>query len=346
MTDIESRLLNYDELPASERDEVDAYLAEHPEAADVLAEGRTLRALLEEAGRLDAEVPDAEAVAQFIAAQHMAQRPLPDDLAALGRRIEAAFEDHPEVERQYSMMQERLKTLVTNAESPRAQFERLTGRSLGTSRGADPSPAQETPATMAAVQAASRPAPQVRRDRSKTWRTSVTDSLSLVQSYSLPRLAFAATFIVVLLYGGLYIASRAGQPEHVRLADLDTVENEFAGLRLRGPDGQIDLAADRYAAALDALREARSSTLGLFPHYETEGLNVAIQLLEEAADLEGQDSALGLEAWFLIGKILLYEGETDLARDAFQIVVEQQGPSAPDAQRLLYEIDTAPDATE
>ena len=342
MTDIESRLLNYDELPASERDEVDAYLAEHPEAASLLAEGRALRALLEEAGRLDADVPDAEAVAQFIAAQHMAQRPLPDELTALGRRIEAAFEDHPEVERQYSMMQERLKTLVTNAASPRAQFERLTGRSLGTSRGADPSPAQETPATMAAVQAASQPAPPVRRDRSKDWRTSVTDSLSLFQNFSLPRLAFAATFIVVLLYSGLYIASRVGQPDYVRLADLDAVENEFAGLRLRGPDGQIDLASDRYAAALDALREARSSALGLFPHYEPEGLNEAIGLLEEAAELEGQDSALGLEAWFLIGKILLYEGEINVARDAFEIVVEQQGPSAPDAQRLLDEISPVP----
>jgi len=346
MTDIASRLLNYDELPASERDEVDAYLAEHPEAAHILAEGRALRALLDEAGRLDAEVPDAEAIAQFIAAQHMAQQPLPDDLAALGRRIEAALADHPEVERQYSMMQERLKTLVTNAESPRAQFERLTGRSLGASRQAEPAPVEEAPATMAAAQAAAQAVPPARRDRSKTWRTSVTDSLSLFQSFSLPRLAFAATFIVVLLYGGLYVAGQASQPDHVRLAELDAVENEFAGLRLRGPDGQVDLASDRYAAALDALAEARSSTLGLFPHYEQEGLNEAIRLLEEAAELEGRDSALGLEAWFLIGKVLLYEGEIDVARDAFEIVVEQQGPSAPDAQRLLNEIGPAPDAAE
>jgi len=342
MTDIESRLLNYDELPASERDEVDAYLAEHPEAADLLAEGRALRALLEEAGRLDADVPDAEAVAQFIAAQHMAQRPLPDELAALGRRIEAAFEEHPEVERQFSMMQERLKTLVADAESPRAQFERLTGRSLGTSRRTEAAPAPEVPATMAAVQAAAQPAPPARRDRSKTWRTSVTDSLSLFQSFSLPRLAFAATFIVVLLYSGLFVASRVGQPDYARLADLDAVENEFAGLRLRGSDGQFDLAAGRYAAALDALGAARSSTLGLFPHYDTAGLNEAIGLLEEAAELEGQDSPLGLEAWFLIGKILLYEGELDVARDALEIVVEQQGPSAPDAQRLLDELGPVP----
>jgi hypothetical protein len=159
-----------------------------------------------------------------------------------------------------------------------------------------------------------------------------------VQRFSLPRLAFAATFIVMLLYGGLYFASRAGQPDHVRLADLSAVENEFAGLRLRGPDGQPDLAAGRYAAALDALRAAQSSTLGLFPRYEAEGLSEAARLLEEAAELEGRDSALGLEAWFLIGKIRLYEDDTEGAREAFEIVVEREGPSAPDALRLLAEI--------
>jgi len=334
MDDIESRLLNYDELPAPEREEVDAYLAEHPESASLLAEGRRFRAILEEAGRLDAEVPDAEAIAQFIAAQHMSQRPLPPDLDALGSRIEAAFEEHPEVERQYSMMQERLKTLAANAESPRAQFERLTERKLGAVRRTDLVPEPLAPV------AAPAPARAPRRDRSKGWRTSVTSHLSLVQQFSLPRLAFAATFIVVLLYGGLYLASRAGQPENVRLADLDTVENEFAGLRLRGPDGQPDLAAGRYAAALDALRAAHSSTLGLFPHYETEGLDEAARLLEEAAELEARDSALGLEAWFLIGKIRLHEGQTDDAREAFEVVVEQEGPSAPDALRLLSEIST------
>lgn len=331
MDDIELRLLNYDELPAPEREEVDAYVAEHPEAASLLVEGRRLRAILEEAGRLDTEVPDAEAIAQFIAAQHMGQHPLPPDLEALGRRIEASFEEHPEVERQYSMMRERLKALAASAESPRAQFERLTSRKLGASRQTKSTSESTTPA-------AARPP---RRDRSKGWRTSVTSHLSLVQQFSLPRLAFAATFIVMLLYGGLYLASRAGQPDYVRLADLDTIENEFAGLRLRGPDGQPDLAAGRYAAALDALRAAQSSTLGLFPHYEPEGLNEAVRLLEEAAELEGQGSALGLEAWFLIGKIRLYEGRTDDAREVFEIVVQREGPSAPDAQRLLNEIGPA-----
>lgn len=346
MDDIERQILNYDDLPAEERRAVDAYLQEHPAAARLRDEGRALRALLEEAGRLGAEAPDAEAIAQFVAAQHMAQRPLPADLAALGRRIEAAFEEHPEVERQYSIMQDRLKALTAESESPRAQFERLTGHRLG----ARPRATERHGLTPAAAEPTA-PAPQpVRRDRSKGWRTSVTDPLSLLQRVSLPRLAFAATFVAVLLYASLFVASRAGQPEHVRLADLDAVEKEFAGLRLRGPDGELDLAADHYAEALETLDDARSSFLGLFPRYDPDALAEAIRLLEQTVDVEGSDSALGLEAWFLIGEILLHQGEVEAARDAFEIVVEQQGPSAPDAQRLLNEIAVeygpAPDAVE
>lgn len=336
MDDIKRQILNYDDLPAEERRVVDAYLDEHPDAASLRDEGRAIRALLEEAGRFDAEVPDAEALAQYVAAQHMAQRPLPADLTELGRRIEAAFEEHPEVERQYSIMQDRLKTLMAEAEAPRAQFERLTGHRLGAL------PVEAQPAEPATSPTAPAAPPTARRDRSKGWRTSVTEHLSLLQRVSLPRLALAATLVVALLYGSLFVASRSGQPEHVRLADLDAVETEFAGLRLRGPDGQLDLAADRYAEALETLEGARSSVLGLFPRYDPSELTEAIGLLEQTVELEGPDSALGLEARFLIGEILLHKGEIEAARDAFELVVERQGPSAPDAQRLLDELGALP----
>lgn len=332
MDDIERQILNYDELPADERRAVDAYLDAHPEAASLLDEGRAVRSLLEEAARFGTKVPDAESIAHFVVAQHLAQRPLPDDIAALGEHIEESFAEHPEVERQYSMMQDRLKTLTAEAESPRVQFERLTGHRLGArhhTTSAD-QPVEPPPAV----------APAAHRDRSKGWRTSVTDHLSLLQRISLPRLALAATFVVALLYGSLFVASRAGQPERIRLADLDAVEKEFAGLRLRGPDGQLDLATDRYAEALETLSKARTTVLGLFPSYDAEDLTESIRLLEQVVELEGPDSALSLEAWFVIGKILLHQGEVGAAQDALQIVVDRGGPSAPDAQRLLDELGT------
>ncbi|MEM1042438.1 MAG: hypothetical protein AAGI91_07385 [Bacteroidota bacterium] len=326
MGSIEQALLNYDDLPASERDAVDAYLAEHPEAELIRAEGRAVRALLDDAARAGAEVPDAESMARYLASQYAAgNHPLPPDLAALGNRIEDAFDEHPELERRYAMMQDRLKTLTQGAESPAAQFKRLTSLPL------DPDGSSGigfTPYTPTAVP---------KREPARSWRTSVTDrpAVPLRRRVSLPRLALAASLALALLYGGLFFASGSSLSSYERLAGLDEVADEFQGLRLRGADGDMDPVADRYAEALDALHDARSTTLGLFPSYAPDGLREATALLEQAASLGAPDGPIALEARFVIGKIRLYQGDEAAARQAFQTVVDERGPSAPDAQRLL-----------
>lgn len=337
MNSIEQALLNYDDLPASERTAVDAYLDEHPEAEAMLAEGRAIRALLEDAARAGADVPDAESLARYLASQYTAgHHALPPDLAALGERIEAAFDEHPELERRYAMMEDRLKALTATAESPAAQFERLTGRPLAyelNDLAAEPVPPLPAPA----------PAPEPIRTRARSWRSSVTDraAVPLLRRVTLPRLALAASIIAVLFYGGLFLASQSSMTPYERLAGLNQVAEEFEGLRLRGADGGMDPVADRYAEALETLHDARSTTVGLFPTYDPDGLNRATVLLEEAASLGEPDGPIALEAWFVIGKIMLYQGNVEAARDAFQAVVDQRGPSAPDAQRLLDELTPA-----
>lgn len=325
----ESQLLNYDSLPASARAEADAYLAEHPDAARLVAEGRALHALLGQAARFGAEVPDTEALAQFVTAQFMAHRPLPPEVEALGQRIHDALAAHPELERQYSMMLDRLRSLTDAAESPHTQFERLVGYSL---TGAP----SRTP-TSGPADANGAPAVAAPRQRHRSWRAPADepDGRPLLQRLSFPRLALAASLLLALLYGSLFLASNAEQTEWERLANLEAIPSEYEGLRLRGVDGGMDPAAERYAAALDRLNTARSSTLGLFPAYDEAQLDTTVQLLRQVTELDQPDAALGLEAWYLIGRVLLYRGDVAAARDAFQIVVERQGPSTPDARRLL-----------
>lgn len=330
----EQYLLNYDALPATERDEVDAYLGSHPEAQSIVEEGRALRALLDQAAQAGAKLPDAEDVARYVAAQFFSHQPLPSALAALGRRVEAAFASHPEVERQYSMMRDRLDTLAAEAESPLAQFERLVGYRLGDEATQAVSDLPPQPEPLAEPSTPS---------RLRSWRAPANDrtAVPLLRRVSLPRLALAASALLLLVYGGLFIASSAQQTDFERLARLDDAPSEYEGLRLRGVDGLMDPAAERYAAALDALEASRSDVLGLFPSYDPEGLEATVRMLREVTELEAPDAALGLDAWFLIGQILLYEGDVDAAREAFQIVVDRQGPSAPDAQRLLDATATA-----
>ncbi len=335
MEDIERLLLNYDDLPASERAAVDAHLDAHPEAEAALAEGRAVRALLEDAARAGAPVPDAESLARYLASQHAAgTHALPPDLVALGERIEAALGEHPELERRYAMMQDRLKALTRGGESPRTQFERLTGHRLGQEPAAAGHPPQREPADLAPGPA---PEPDSQPERSRSWRPSVTDrrAVPLLRRVSLPRFALAASLLAGLLYGGLFLASQSSVSPTERLAGLSEVSAEFEGLRLRGSDGPVNPVMDRYAEALATLRAARSSTLGLFASYDPNGLREAAALLEEAASLGEPDGPMTLEAWFLVGKIRLHQGNVEAAREALQTVVDRRGPSAPDAQRLL-----------
>lgn len=341
MENIERHLLNYDDLPASERVAVDTYLDTHPEAEAMIAEGRAVRALLEDAARAGAEVPDAESLARYLASQYASgSHHLPADLAALGERIEAALEEHPELERRYAMMQDRLRKLTQGGESPRAQFERLTGHPLGQEPEAAGNGALHG---LASLPTPATSAPEPQRERSRSWRTSVTDraAVPLVRRISFPQLAFAASLFVAMLYGGLFLASQSSGTYYERLAGLRDVPAEFEGLRLRGVDGEVNPVIDRYAEGLETLHGARSTTLGLFPSYDPDELNRATTLLEEAAALGEPDDPIVLEAWFVIGKIRLYQGDNEAARQAFQTVVDQQGPSAPDAQRLLDALGTA-----
>ena len=342
MDDIELKLLNYDALSSTERAEAEAHLAAHPEASALVDEGRALRGLLEQAARAGADVPDAEAVAQYVAAQHMAHQPLPPDLAALGERVEAAFAAHPEVERHYSIMRDRLYALTAEAESPRAQFERLTGTRLKSNRLrsrrlTDGPRENDLPDDELAEVPPVRPAQPAPDRRPQSWRATVRASTSVpfLHRYSPARLALAASVLLAMLYGGLFLAGGAAQTKLQRLANLDDVPAAYEGLRLRGMDGAMDPTAERYAAALDHLNAARSTTLGLFPRYDAARLDTTLHLLHEVTEFDEPSGALGLEAWFLIGKVLLHQGAVEPAREAFLIVVERQGPSAPDAQRLL-----------
>lgn len=331
MDEIEHLLLNYDALALAERAKAEAYLADHPEAQALVTEGRALYAVLEQAARSGGEVPDPESVARYVLSRHASRHPLPPDLAALGRRVEAALRAHPEVERQFSIMQDRLRALIDGAESPRTQFERLAGYPLDSAPPPEMEPAPSEPE-----------APSLPQDRSRSWRapSRAPDPRPPLRQVSLPRLALAASALLALTYVGLLLASNATQTEFERLADLESVPSEYEGLRLRGVDGLMDPAAERYAAAVGQLNEARSTTLGLFPSYDQAGLDTTLYLLQQVTTLDGPDAALGLEAWYLIGRILLYQGNTDAARAAFQIVVERQGPSTPDARRMLQALPT------
>ncbi|PSQ86781.1 MAG: hypothetical protein BRD30_09295, partial [Bacteroidetes bacterium QH_2_63_10] len=138
----------------------------------------------------------------------------------------------------------------------------------------------------------------------------------------------------------LYGVSQATQSTLDRLAAVevsDQVVENYASAEMRSPMPESDTASvdDQYLEALSALRGARSSTLGLFPRYDTEMLNRAERRLNEVLQQVEPESFLALEAHFYLGKIALAQEEVFAARRHFKAVVKGEGRRAQEAYEIL-----------
>jgi hypothetical protein len=315
MDPLDEQILLYGTLSDEERAEVERLARTDPARAALLAESRTLHALLAEARAGDADLPDATALAEYVVGRHADRRP-PPEVAERYARIEAALRERPEVERQARAFLRALEHYASEAEDPAAQFERLTGRTLK-ARRSDAMPAASAP------------------DR---------PPLRLIAGGRRPylRLALAASLALGVAYGALSVASRAALPERARLADLGAIPDAYEGIVLRGePSGPAtdDPAAEQYARALARLDDARHATLGLFPRYDAATLDAAARDLAAVTATAEPDSWQALEAAFLLGRVRIYQGRDGEAASAFTTVVEGEGPSAPEARRLLDWLD-------
>jgi hypothetical protein len=308
MDDLDWQLFLYGDLSDAERAEVERLARTDPARAALLAESRALAAFLAEARAADAGLPDATALAEYVVGRHTSRRP-PPEVAERYLRIEAALRERPELERQARAFLRALEQYAAEAEDPAAQFERLTGRSL-TSRRPDVAPAA----------AADRP------------------PLRLAARRPVLRLALAASLVLGVAYSGLAVASRAALPERARLADLGAIPDAYEGIVLRG-EGAAYPAGERYARALARLDAARRAPLGLFPRYDAAALDAAARDLAAVASEADPASWEAPEAAFLLGRIRLYQGRDREAAAAFTAVVDGDGPSAPEARRLLDWLD-------
>ena len=207
----------------------------------------------------------------------------------------------------------------------------------------EPSRARATEARREDRREADRDADERRTPGGRLWRPAAWPKAV--------RYAGAAVLAVVVLYGTLRAASRFSQSQMERLASVEgerlrvegyTGGGGGGGLRLRGggaasPSASADSSSldQRYLRALRTLRAARSTTLGLLPRYDAEGLRRAERRLEAVvADAEA-GSFLQLEALFFLGKARLGLGNKAGATRALRRVAADGGRLTPEAQDLL-----------
>lgn len=316
MENIEKRILQFGELSTEGRRAVEAYVEAHPEWQGLLDDVRALEALRDEM-RLLHEGND-EALAYYVVAQHFGI----DVSAPLQRvfeRLEARLSRDEALRNRYDELARRLADLVA-ALDPLAQFEELSGFRL-----VEEEQAQRTGRAPARA--------------SRSTNGQFTGGFWRIQAV---QWAFAVVIGVVGLYGGLFGISHLTQSDVDRLALVDLSETEIEGYRVatRGERADEDSLSTEglYLRALYTLREAQTTTLGLFPRYDQGKLDEAERLLERVIEREEARSFLQLEAYFFLGKVHLAQGEIEAARSDFQTVAVCEGRRTPEAVKILTEL--------
>lgn len=319
MDDVEEQILSYPHLSPEEQRDVEAYVEAHPEWAPLLRDVRTLEGLAQD---VQGDLPSDALLATYIVAQHFHLDAESPPLQKAFSRLEARLAEDDALRRKAETAQRRFEE-ARSAIDPVAHFEQVTGHTLEEAASSQASSSSTT-------------ASENRDARSSS--DSVLDVL-----FELPMVVQRAAVAVVLLvgiYGVLYVASVGSQSTLERLAAVevsDQVVDSYYTTETRSiaPEADTQSVDDLYLEALSSVREARTSTLGLFPQYDTERLNRAEELFREVLAEVEPGSFLALEAHFYLGKVALAQGEVEAARSHFKTVVKREGRKASEAYEIL-----------
>lgn len=325
MENVEEQILSYPHLSAEKQREIETYVEDHPEWASLLQDVRSIESLV--SGEDGAVSSDDALLNTYVVVQHLHPEAVPTGLREAFRRFEQRLEADPSLQEQVEAVRDRLEAAEATID-PVAKFEELTGHAL------------EPDAEEASASAPTEPASEPVSNRDTTGSlTAVLDEL-----LRLPlavRGVGAAVAFLLGAYTVLFAASEMTQTTLDRLAAVDVsnqvVDNYTStATRSAAPASPDTLTADQiYVDALTAVREARTSTFGLFPTYDPETLDRAERLLTQVLDRTGSGSFLALEARFYLGKVRLAQGQVEEARSHFQAVVEREGRMAGEAQNIL-----------
>jgi len=327
MDDVEEQILSYPQLPEVEKQAVEAYVEDHPEWAPLLRDVRALESAARNAN-VDPAAVDNPLLGAYVVDRHLESDVEASALADLFEILERRMDDDDALRERVDAAHRRLRRAEADID-PVSQFEDLTGRALSPEAESDPAgaPTEEAPAT----------------DRAE--RDPAPPSTALVDRVmALPLAVRGIGAVAVLLlgtYAVLFAASTASQSTLDRLAAVDVsdqmVESYYSTNTRSATPSTTDTtqAGPLYLEALGTLRGARTSTLGLFPDYDTEALEQAEARLKRVLERTEQDSFLALQAQFYLGKTYLAQGDVDAARSRFERVAEHGGLRAEEARRIL-----------
>ncbi len=321
MDNVEEQILSYPHLSVEQQREVEVYVEAHSEWAPLLRDVRALESFVRGGGETSLDV----LLTAYVVVRHVQDRgDVSTALERLFDSFEERLENEPELRDRVDATRRRLERAEARID-PASHVEELTGHSLASERG-------QAPASSDA------------RSTDEADATERAPTVSLFDWIGRLPLAVRGMGVAVVLllgtYAVLFVASEASQSTLDRLAAVDVstqmVESYYStNTRSALPSADTLTADGLYLEALSTLRDARTSTLGLFPRYDSTALEETETKLTRVLDQTESGSFLALEAQFYLGKVALAQERVEAARDRFERVVEREGRLAEDARRIL-----------
>ncbi len=325
MENIKEQIFAYPQLSTEEQRAVEAYVEANPEWASLLRDIRKIESSIQ-------EFPDAGPVlTTYVVAQCVGMEEPSPMLRDAFARLERALEQDDELRDRAEEIRSRLERAEKEID-PVSHFESLTGHSLTGSGGSD----------------TSSEATGSQNDRSVQQQGAGSFVWQLVDEFrALPLVVrgIGATLGVLLVgYFVLFTVDTATQSPLDRLAAVevsDQMVESYYSTETRGAAPAADtLTTDElYLRSLSTLREAESSTFGLFQRYNPDSLRRAEKGLRRVLERTDPNSFLALEARFYLGKTYLARERVDEACTHLETVVEEDGRRADEARRILDALD-------
>lgn len=314
---IEEMLAAFPELSDEERDDVRAYVEAHPEWEPAFVEATRWGELLRAARSVEEHAPRDEAIAYYVATRDLRLDEAPQDVAETIRDIRDRIERDPELQKEVRRMAAR-SAEIEAAVPAGAHFERLTGHRLDSYPSVDDA---------AGGTVGYRSAPdRIGTASPLAWRIA------------------ASIVALVVTYGVLFAVGESLRPQYERLGSFeeDEVVIDGFGVNRSNSDDEVSASVSLYLDALEQLRRAETSFIGLFPSFDQSRLDSAAGMLRQVIANEPGESFLAGEAAYMLGKTELARGRIDAADEGFSRVVAAGGRRAADARRLQSEMEDLP----
>lgn len=332
MENVREQILSYPQRSAEEQRRVEKYVEAHPEWAPLFRDIRRLESFLRKAGG------DDPILTSYVVAQEVEMEGLSSTFEEAFGRIERALDEDEELRAQIDEMQEQFEQAEADL-NPVSHFESVTGHSLSDREDGSASlgePSRDNPDAP----------PQASGSRGAQGGAALLLSLPpIVQRIGSGLLGLLAVYL------GLFAIDQATQSTFDRLATIEVsdqmVESYYSSQTQRtvsGPD--TTTVDDVYLGSLATLRQAESTTFGLFREYHRDSLRHAKRGLERVLNRTEPSSFLASEARFYLGKLCLAEKRIEKARAHFEAVVQQDGRRAPEAQRILKSLEETSEERE